>query len=65
MVHDPIADPDVAAGDVLQPCDHAQRRRFAAAGRADQRHELLVGDLQVDVLYGVEQRAIMLVELAE
>ena len=65
IVDDPVADPDVAAGDVLEPRDHAQRRRLAAAGRADQRHELLVGDLEIDVLYGVEQRAIMLVELAE
>ena len=65
MVDETVADPDVAAGDVFQACDHAQRRRLAAAGRADQRHELLVGDLEIDVLYGVEQRAIVLVELAE
>ena len=51
--------------DVLQPRDHAQRRRLAAAGRADQRHELLVGDLEIDVLHGVKQRPVMLVELAE
>jgi hypothetical protein len=65
IVHQPVADPDVATGDVLQPRNHAQRRRLAAAGRADQRHELLVGNLEIDVLYGVKQRAIMLVELAE
>ena len=65
MVDHLAADPDIAAGDVFQPCDHAQRRRLAAAGRADQRHELLVGNLEIDVLHGVEQRAIMLVELAE
>src|SRR5258705_4274728 len=65
MVDDPIADPDIAARDVLQPRNHAQRRRLAAAGRADQGHELLVGNLEIDVLHGMEQRAIMLVELAE
>jgi uncharacterized protein YdiU (UPF0061 family) len=60
-----VADPDVAAGDVLETSDHAQRRRLAAAGRPDEGHEFLVGDLEIDVFYGVEQRAIMLVELAE
>ena len=65
MVDHLVADADVAAGDVFQPRNHAQRRRLAAAGRADQRHELLVGNLEIDVLHGVEQRAIMLVELAE
>ena len=65
VVDQPVADPDIAAGDVLQPRDHAQRGGLAAAGRADQGHELLVGDLEIDVLHGVEQRAIMLVELAE
>jgi hypothetical protein len=39
---------DVAAGDILEPRDHAQRRRLAAAGGADQHHELLVGDVEVD-----------------
>ena len=41
MVDHPVADADVAAGDVFQARDHAQRRRLAASGRADQRHELL------------------------
>ena len=35
-------------GDLLQPGDHAQQRRFAAAGRADQDEELAVGDFEVD-----------------
>ena len=64
MVDDPIADADIAAADVLQARNHAQRRRFPAARRADQSHELLVGNLKVDILYGMEQRAIVLVELA-
>ena len=44
---------DFAAGDVLKPGDHAQRRAFTAAGRPDQHHEFLVGDLQVDAAHGL------------
>src|SRR5712671_4278948 len=65
VVNDPIADADITAADVLEARNHAQRRRLAAARRADQGHELLVGNLEIDVLHGVEQRTIMLVELAE
>jgi len=50
VVDHPAADRDGAAGDLLQAGDHAQRRRLAAAGGADQHHELLVVDLQVQVL---------------
>ena len=42
------ADSDVAARDLLEAGDHPQRRRLAAAGRADQDQELLVADGQVD-----------------
>jgi hypothetical protein len=31
IVHDPAADPDLAVGDVLEPSDHPQRGRLAAA----------------------------------
>jgi hypothetical protein len=49
------ADHDFAAGDVLEPRDHAQRRGLAAARRADQHHELLVGlMLQVDAAHGLD-----------
>mgnify|MGYP003694802525 CR=1 FL=1 len=48
-----------------RPGDHAQGRRLAAARRTDQRHELLVGDLEVDVLHGVMERAVVLVELVQ
>ena len=37
--------PDLAASDVLEASDHAQCRRFAAAGRADQNHKLFVRDI--------------------
>src|SRR3954466_9422193 len=47
MVDDALADADLAACGVLEARDHAQCRRLAAARRADQRDELLVGDLQI------------------
>ena len=46
-VDDPAADPDLAVGDVLEPCHHAERAGLAAAGRADQDDELTVCDLQI------------------
>ena len=48
------ADEDVAAGDVLEARDHAQRRRLAAARRADEHHELVVGDLEVDAAHRLD-----------
>jgi hypothetical protein len=48
-VHNRAADPDRPRGDHLQPGDHPQRRRLAAAGRADEDHELPVGDREVEV----------------
>ena len=53
LVDDVVVDRDVAGADRLEPGDHPQRRRLAAAGRADEHHELLVADLQVDVFDGV------------
>ncbi len=46
-------DRDVAGADRFKPGDHPERRRFAAAGRSDEHHELLVADLQIDVFDGV------------
>ena len=48
VVDDIAPDHDVAAGDILQACDHPQRRRLAAAGRTHQHHELMVGDIEID-----------------
>ena len=50
VVDQPLADADLAAGDLLQPGDHAQQGRLAAAGRADQHDELAVGDLEIDAV---------------
>ena len=44
-------DPQHALGDVLQPGDHAERGRLAAAGRADEHHELSVADLEIHPRY--------------
>ena len=48
------ADQQVALGDLLEAGDHPQRGRLAAAGRADEDHELAVADAQVDVLDRLE-----------
>src|SRR3954453_3935531 len=64
VVHDPIADPQHAGGDLLEPCDHPETRRLAAARWPDQDHELAVADLQVQVLHGVEI-AVDLVDVLE
>jgi hypothetical protein len=53
IVDDFVADQDVARGDRLESRHHAQGRGLAAAGRADQHHELLVADFQVHVVDGV------------
>jgi hypothetical protein len=52
VVHDLAADQDLAIGDVFEPRDHAQRRALAAAGRAHQHDEFLVGDVEVDASHG-------------
>ena len=50
LVDDAVADGDLAAGDRLEPGDHAQQGRLAAARRADDDDELAVGDLAVDAV---------------
>ena len=44
VVDDALADPDRARRDRLEPGDHPQHRRLAAARRPDDDHELAVGD---------------------
>ena len=39
-------------GRLDEPGDHPQRRRLAAAGRAEQGHELAVGDVEVELVDG-------------
>eukprot|EP01042_Synura_sphagnicola_P033671 gene33670-43222_t len=42
------ADGQLAAADVFQTAQHAQQRRFATAGRADQDAEFTVVDVQIE-----------------
>ena len=49
VVDDALADPDHALGDVLEAGHHAKSGRLAAAGRADEDHELPVLDLDLQV----------------
>ncbi len=64
VVDHAAVDPDLARGRILEARDHAQRRGLAAAGRADEHHELAVLDRDVDVLHG-DDRAERLVQVAE
>ena len=54
-----------AAADVLQPGDHPQGGGLAAAGRTDEHDELAVGDVDGEVVYGVEAVLVLLVDLVE
>ena len=49
LVHDPVADPDLAFGDLLEARHHPERGRLSAAGRADENHELAVLCIQREV----------------
>jgi hypothetical protein len=51
VVDHPVADADLAVGDVLEADDHAQQGRLAAPRGAYQDHELPIGDLEVDVAH--------------
>ncbi len=44
-VHNAVADHDLARRDFLEPGDHAQQGRFAAAGRPDDDDEFAVGNV--------------------
>jgi hypothetical protein len=45
-----VADRDPAAGDVLEPGDHAEQRRLATTGRAHQYEEFAVSDVEGDIV---------------
>ncbi|MNY17149.1 hypothetical protein D3C86_1504490 [compost metagenome] len=63
-VDDTVADPHLAVGNAFQPRDHAQRRGFAAAGRADEHDEFAIVDFKVDALDDAK-RTVTLVQLAQ
>ena len=54
IVDVPVADGDLAGGDLLEPGDHSQGGRLAAPGWADQHDEFLVSDVEVHVLDGMD-----------
>ena len=49
VVHDAVVDVDQAFGGIFQPGQHVQGGRFAAARGADQRQQLFVVHLQIEV----------------
>ena len=51
VIDDSLADLDDALADVLEPRQHAQRRRLATSGRPDEHHELAVLDVEVEVVH--------------
>ena len=55
----------VAVRDLLEPRDHAQRRRLAAARRADEHEELAVARLERQVEDGLDAVVVDLVDLLE
>ncbi len=50
LVDQLAVDEDLAVAHLLEPGDHPQQGRLAAAGRADEDHELAVLDLEVDAV---------------
>ena len=53
VVDAPVADADRPRRDLLEPGDHAQRGRLAAARGADEHHELAVTDVEVQRPHGL------------
>jgi hypothetical protein len=64
VVHDPPANGDGAAADLLKAGDHAQGRRFAAARWTHQHDKLAILDGKVDVL-DRDHGAVNLVHIGE
>ena len=65
LVHDPVTDPDSSLADLLEPGDHAERRGLAAAGRADEDHELALADRELELIDGAGPVGVDLGDLVE
>ena len=62
----PLAvDQELAAGNVLQPGDHPQRRGFSAAGRPDKHHKLTLFDLQAEIMHRMETIRVDLIDVLQ
>jgi hypothetical protein len=47
-----LVDVDAADGGLFEPGDHAQRRRLAGAGGAEQHEEFAIGNVDIEILDG-------------
>ena len=56
-----VVEPDAAGARLDQPREHPQGRRLAAARRPEQRDELAVGDVEVELVDG-DRRAVALAD---
>ena len=62
VIDDLAGDLDGAVAGILEAGDGAQQRALAAARRADQHGELLVGDVEVDAAHGMDAAGVALVQ---
>ena len=58
-------DQEIAAGNVLQPGDHPQRRGLSAAGGPDKNDKLTLIDFQVEIVHRVETVGVNLVDILQ
>ena len=65
VVDDAVADPDLAVGDLLEARNHAQGGRLAAAGGADENHQLTILDGETEVEDGLRAVVVDLLNVAE
>jgi hypothetical protein len=65
VVHHPVTDDELAVADRLEAGHHPQGGRLAAARGADQDDELAVGDVEVQVVDGVEAVLVDLVDVLQ
>ena len=54
VIHQCAANGDIARGDFLQPCNHAERGGFAAARRPDKHDEFMIVDFKINAFYGLD-----------
>ena len=65
VVDDAVADPDLAVSDLLEARNHAQGGRLAAAGGADENHQLAILDGETEVEDGLRAVVVDLLNIAE